>query len=261
VIRYEPSGDGVVVVTIDRPECRNALDLKHIHDLAAAWLRAADDVNARVVVLTGAAGMFCAGADLRDATALTEASLPRADRGEVLSATDRAFLRGVDFPKPIVAAVDGVCFGAGMDILSATDIRFATESAVFGALEPRRGLMAAGGTTALLPRQLCWPAAMEILLMADKFPASRALELGLVNKVVPSDDLAEVALSAAKVIAQCSPAAIRATKASARASLAAPSLNDAFAAESQIFTGLRNGPDATEGVAAFLERREPVWPL
>ena len=123
-----------------------------------------------------------------------------------------AVLRSLKIYKPIIAAVDGPCVAGGMEMLGGIDIRIATERATFGVMEPKRGLFAGGGTTVRLPRQLAYPAAMEFLLTAEAFPASRALELGLLNEIVPGDELADRALEWAARITVNAPLAVQATK-------------------------------------------------
>ena len=121
-------------------------------------------------------------------------------------------LRSLKIYKPIIAAVDGPCVAGGMEMLGGIDIRLATERATFGVMEPKRGLFAGGGTTVRLPRQLAYPAAMEFLLTAEAFPASRALELGLLNEIVAEADLQDRALEWAARITVNAPLAVQATK-------------------------------------------------
>ena len=181
--------DHVVTITIDRPARRNALDLEHFDALAAAWKRFRDDPDAWVAIVTGTDDAFCAGGDLRDYIPLLTAAGPD-DRERFRSGTE-AVLRDLDIYKPIVAAVNGPCVAGGMELLNGTDIRVACPEAVFGMLEPRQGIFASGGTTARLPRQLAWPTAMEFLLTAEPIPATRALELGLLNEIVPRHQLVD----------------------------------------------------------------------
>jgi enoyl-CoA hydratase len=177
-IHYELDGH-VATLTIDRPERRNALDLEHWHGLAQAWRRFRDEAEARVAILTGVGDSFCAGADIKDFLPLLTRSLKEGVT-EVddmrLDCTLEATLRNLPIYKPIIAAVNGPCVAGGMEILGGTDIRIAGEGATFGVMEPKRGILAGGGTTVRLPRQLAWPAAMEILLTADLFDARRGLQ-------------------------------------------------------------------------------------
>src|SRR5581483_11406495 len=184
------------VITIDRPESKNSLDLYHFRDLANAWRRFRDEDDAWVAIVTGVGHNFMSGADLKTYIPQITALQKEIAKGEVKEidgcrlrdGTD-AVLRSLVIYKPIIAAVNGPCVAGGMEMLGGVDIRIATPNARFGVMEPKRGLFAGGGTTARLPRQLPFPAAMEFLLTAEAFPAERALELGLLNEIVPEDEL------------------------------------------------------------------------
>src|SRR6476646_12107757 len=195
-IHLDAAGDHLLVITIDRPERKNAMDLHHFRDLAKAWRDFRDDDDLWVAIITGTDGCFMSGADLRDYVPQITKLSEQIQAGEVeeidgcrLSDGTEAVLRNVKLYKPIIAAIDGPCVAGGMEMLGGIDIRVATPNATFGVMEPARGLFAGGGTTARLPRQLAFPAAMEFLLTADAFPAERALELGLVNEIVDRDEL------------------------------------------------------------------------
>lgn len=265
-IHYEARDDHVLLVTIDRPERRNALDLHHFRDLAKAWRDFRDDDDLWVAVVTGVPGNFMSGADLKDyIPQITELS-KRIGSGEVdeidgckLSDGTEAVLRNVKLYKPIIAAVDGPCVAGGMEMLGGIDIRVATEAATFGVLEPKRGLFAGGGTTARLPRQLAFPAAMEFLLTAEAFPARRALELGLLNEVVADPaDLLPAAFRWAERILANGPLAVRATKESVIRGLSG-TLRDAYKIESELSQVVFASEDAKEGPQAFAEKRAPNW--
>lgn len=264
-IHYETRDDHIVVITIDRPERRNALDLHHFRDLAAAWSRFGDDDDAWTAVVTGVPGAFMAGADLRTYIPQITELITELGKGDVTEIDGcrvddalRAVLRDVELYKPIVAAVGGPCVAGGMEMLGGVDIRIATPDATFGVMEPKRGLFAGGGTTARLPRQLAFPAAMEFLLTAEAFPASRALELGLVNEIVEPERLLERALSWAARINANAPLAVRATKESVLRGLAG-TLDDAYRIESELSQAVFATEDAKEGPAAFVEKRPPRW--
>jgi len=264
-IHYENRDGHVVVITIDRPERRNALDLYHFRDLAAAWRRFGDDDDAWTAVVTGVPGAFMAGADLRTYIPQVTELIGELGRGDVTEIDGcrvddalRAVLRDVDLYKPIVAAVGGPCVAGGMEMLGGVDIRIATPDATFGVLEPKRGLFAGGGTTARLPRQLAFPAAMEFLLTAEPFPASRALELGLVNEIVEPEHLLDRALGWAARINANAPLAVRATKESVLRGLSG-TLADAYRIESELSQAVFATDDAREGPAAFTEKRPPRW--
>lgn len=265
-IRYEQPDDHIVLITIDRPP-RNALDMYHFRDLANAWRTFRDDGEAWVAVVTGAGEAFCVGADLEDyipqvtrlhkeiaAGAVTEIDGCRLSDGPF------AVLRPpeVQIYKPIIAAVNGYCVAGGMEMLCGTDIRLASPEAQFAVMEPKRGLFAGGGTTVRLPRQMPYPLAMEFLLCADLTPAQRALEMGLVNRVVPQAELLDAALATARRIAANAPLAVQATKESVLRGLALD-YEEALDLESRLAAKVFSTEDAKEGPKAFTEKRPPVW--
>jgi enoyl-CoA hydratase len=264
-IHYEQRDDHVVVVTIDRPEARNALDLHHFRDLAGVWKTFRYDDDAWLAIVTGVPGHFMAGADLKSYVPQITALAEEIGRGEVtevdgcrLDDGTRAVLRDVHIYKPIIAAVDGPCVAGGMELLGGVDIRLATPRATFGVMEPKRGLFAGGGTTARLPRQLAFPAAMEFLLTAEAFPAERALELGLVNEIVEPERLMDRAVEWAARICANAPLAVQATKESVLRGLAG-TLDDAYRVERELSKKIFATDDAKEGPRAFAEKRSPVW--
>lgn len=265
-IHFEELDAHVALITIDRPERRNSLDVAHFGELAAAWRRFEADDSCWIAVITGTAGCFCAGADLRDFIPKTRAMAEASARGETefegypISAGTDAVLRSLEITKPIVAAIGGPCVAGGMEMLGGVDIRVASPSATFGVMEPKRGLFAGGGTTARLPRQLNWPAAMEFLLTAEALPAERALRLGLLNEVVEDEEsLLPRALEWAARITANAPLAVRATKESALRCLAASTMEEAYRIEQQISLRVFATEDAREGPRAFVEKRPPVW--
>lgn len=264
-IHYEQLDGHVARITIDRPEARNALDLHHFRDLADAWRRFRDDPDDWVAVVTGVDGSFMSGADLKtyvpQITALqaqiAAGAVEEIDGCKLRDGTD-AVLRSLRIYKPIIAAVDGPCVAGGMEMLGGVDIRLATERATFGVMEPKRGLFAGGGTTVRLPRQITYPAAMELLLTAEAFPAARALELGLLNEIVDGHDLQDRALWWAARITANAPLAVRATKESVLRGLAVDQ-REAYRIESELAGRVFGSEDAKEGPSAFAEKREPRW--
>jgi enoyl-CoA hydratase len=255
----------VLRIRIDRPERRNALDLHHFRDLAAAWRRLRDDDDLWVGIVCGTDGSFMSGADLKDyVPQITELSA-KISSGEVteidgckLSDGTEAVLRNVKLYKPVIAAVDGPCVAGGMEMLGGVDIRLATPRATFGVMEPKRGLFAGGGTTARLPRQIPYPAAMELLLTAEAVPAERAMALGLLNEIVEPDELMAAALAWAERILANGPLAVRATKESVVRGLSG-TLRDAYKIESELSAVVFASEDAKEGPKAFAEKRAPRW--
>ncbi len=264
-IHYELDDEHVARITIDRPEARNALDLYHFRDLAGAWRRFKDDPEAWVAIVTGVPGAFMAGADLKTYIPQVTELQKQIAAGDVkeidgcrLSDGTYAVLRNVQLYKPVIAAVDGPCVAGGMEMLGGVDIRVATPEATFGVMEPKRGLFAGGGTTVRLPRQLAFPAAMEFLLTAERFPAARALELGLLNEIVPADDLAARATDWARRINANAPLAVQATKESVLRGLAVD-MEAAYEIEQELSVKVFSSDDAKEGPKAFAEKRPPSW--
>ncbi|GIW41899.1 MAG: putative enoyl-CoA hydratase [Candidatus Binatia bacterium] len=255
-IHYERE-DHIVTITIDRPEARNSLDMEHFSALADAWRRFRDEDEAWVAIVTGVGDTFCVGADLKTFIPQVTGVLPKPERwkpedGQV------AVLRNIKIYKPIIAAVNGLCVAGGMEMLGGTDIRVASENATFAVMEPKRGLFAGGGTTVRLPRQIPFPYAMEFLLTADRIPARRALQMGLLNEVVPREKLMDAAMDYARRIAANAPLAIRATKQSVLEGLAMD-LESAYENESRLAAMVFATEDAKEGPRAFAEKRPPVW--
>ncbi len=266
-IHYEEHDDGhVALITIDRPERRNALDLYHFSELANCWRRFRDDEAAWVAIITGVDDAFCAGADLKDFIPQVTRFQQQIEAGEVsdfdgvrLEDSVYAVLRNVRLYKPIIAAVNGHCVAGGMEMLGGVDIRLACHEATFGVLEPRQGLFAGGGTTVRLPRQIAFPHAMEILLTADRVPAARAYEMGLLNELVPRERLVERAFEWARRITKNAPLAVQATKESVLRGLAAADLDEAYKVEQELASKVFKTEDAKEGPRAFAEKRTPTW--
>ncbi len=264
-IHYEQLDGHVARITIDRPETKNALDLYHFRDLADAWRRFRDDPEDWVAIITGVGRNFMAGADLKtyipQITKLNReigaGNVDEIDGCRLRDGTD-AVLRSLTIYKPIIAAVNGPAVAGGMEMLGGIDIRVATEHARFGVMEPKRGLFAGGGTTVRLPRQIPFPAAMEFLLTAEAFPARRALDLGLLNEIVPEEELQDRAIEWAGRITANAPLAVQATKESVLRCLA-QNLPEAYQTESEISQRVFGTEDAREGPKAFAEKRPPVW--
>jgi len=264
-IHYQKNDEHIVVITIDRPEARNACDIYHFRDLAKAWRDFNDDGDAWVAIITGVERNFMSGADLKtfipQVTTLRQqiasGGVEEIDGCRLSDAVD-AVLRNSKIYKPIIAAINGPCVAGGMEMLGGVDIRIATEHASFGVMEPRRGLFAGGGTTVRLPRQLNYPAAMEFLLTAEQFPAQRALELGLLNEIVAEGELLNKALDWARRITANSPLAVQATKESVVRGLK-ETMKEAYKIESELSGRVFSSDDAKEGPRAFAEKRPPRW--
>jgi len=253
----------VALVTIDRPERANALDPPTLRELAAAWRRIAADPEIRCAVLTGAGErVFCAGMDLRTTIPASQ----RLARGERVSEEDfeglrsvaTALLAGFDLGTPLVCAVNGHARAGGLDLLLAAEIRYAVPAATFALEEVALGLYPTGNSTVLLPRQIPWVHAAELLLSARPVDAAHAARIGLVNEVVEPAELLPRAFATADAIAANAPLAVRETRRGLR-ELLHLSLEDAYVRQEQLGRPLRRSEDAAEAVRAFAERRRPVW--
>ena len=247
----------IATITIDRPEARNSLDMAHFRDLARAWAAFRDDTGAWVAVITGVGRDFCTGADLKTFIPELTGELPRPDGWNKDDAI-HAVLHRFPVYKPIVAAVNGTCVAGGLEMLTCTVIRVAVPGARFAVMEPKRGLLAGGGSTVRLPRQMPYPLAMELLLTADMVDAQRALAMRLINRVVPADRLMDTAFDHAERIVANAPLAVRATKQSAVEGLALD-LESAYENETRHSDRVFATEDATEGPRAFVEKRPPRW--
>ena len=264
-VHYEPGENHVVWITIDRLASMNSLDMDHFAQLRKSWDRFGEDEEAWVAIVTGVGNAFCTGADLKTyIPQITKLHQEIATRqveevdGYRIDDGVKAVLRGVHLYKPIIAAVNGACVAGGMEMLGGCDIRVATPEAYFGVMEPKRGLFAGGGTTVRLPRQIPYPAAMEFLLCADRVPAEQALAFGLLNAVVPAEQLRAKAEEYAQRITANGPLAVRKTKESVLRGLATD-MKEAYRIESALATEVFSSDDAKEGPAAFVEKRPPRW--
>jgi enoyl-CoA hydratase len=264
-IHYQSADDHIVQITIDRPESRNALDMEHFAQLRRAWERFGEDDDAWVALITGVGADFCVGADLKTyIPQITRLQAKMKDEGvhEIdgyrLDDGVKAVLRNVNLYKPVVAAINGTCVAGGMEMLGGCDLRVAADTATFGVMEPKRGLFAGGGTTVRLPRQVPFPAAMELLLCADRISAHRVYEMGLLNEVCAPHDLTDRALDYARRITANGPFAVRKTKESVLRGLAVD-MKEAYRIESSISSEVFSSEDAVEGPRAFAEKRTPQW--
>jgi methylglutaconyl-CoA hydratase len=252
----EVRDDGAVrVVTLNRPEMRNALSSELRAELRSALRDAGADAGVRVVVVTGAGDAFCAGLDLRELEATVSGSEEeqRADS----AALAELFLTIVESPKPVVAAVNGAAVAGGAGIVTACDVAFAARSARFGYTEARIGFVAAL-VSVLLVRQVGEKHARELLLGAALVSADRALAMGLVNDVVDDGAALERAMAFARTMSRNAPGSLAATKALLR-EVGSRGLRDGFAAALEVNVASRSGAELAEGVRAFLEKREPAW--
>jgi enoyl-CoA hydratase len=253
-LRFELQGS-TAIVTMNRPEAKNALSLHMLVGMADAWVEIDTNDEIRCAILTGAGGTFCAGMDLK-AMAGRDAS---AYQGRMERDPDlhwKALLRHYNLKKPLIAAVEGWAVAGGTEILQATDIRVAGEGAKFGVFEARRGLFPLGGSTVRLRRQIPYTVAMELLLTGREVTADEALRIGLIGRVVPDGGALDAALEVAEVIGRNGPLAVEAIK---RAVLETEGLSEeeGLARELEIGWPVFATEDAKEGPRAFAEKRQP----
>ena len=243
------AGDGVLLVTIDRPEARNAVDRAVAEGIARAMERLDADPALQVGILTGAGGFFSAGMDLKAFVA-----------GEQPYGGDRGFAGIAERPprKPVIAAIEGFAMAGGFEIALACDLVVAARGARLGIPEVKRSLVAAAGALIRLPKRIPYHVAMELALTGDPIAAERGYELGVVNRLAEPGQAVAVARDLAAAVARNGPLALDASK---RILRAAPDWTEAEAWARQLAIA---GPvfasdDAREGARAFAEKRDPVW--
>jgi enoyl-CoA hydratase/carnithine racemase len=246
----------VLIVTMNRPAARNALSGPMMALLREAWDQADTDPAIRVCILTGAGGAFCAGADLKAMTTSHPGDQFGAG-GPDLSVIE-PLLKGRRLTKPLIAAVEGPAVAGGTEILQATDIRVAGESARFGVSEARWGLFPLGGSAVRLPRQIPYTMAADLLLTGRLISAAEAREIGLIGHVVPDGQALDRALELAEKIAANGPRAVRAILATMRETEGMPE-SEAFAVEAKTGMAVFRTDDAKEGPRAFAARRQPEF--
>ena len=242
----------IEILTINRPEARNAIDGAVSRSFAAAFDELAADDDCLVVIVTGAGDRaFSAGMDLK--------AFAAGEAGQILGAAGG--FGGVvqrQFAKPLIAAVNGSALAGGFEIMLSCDLVVAAEGAMFGIPEVKRGLVAAAGGLIRLPKRVPPAIAFELALTGDPIDAQRALQLGLVNRVVPADRLMDEALALASVIVDNAPLAVRVSK---RVMQQAGGLPDAegWSINDAALTEVFGSADAREGPLAFVEKRTPNW--
>src|SRR5687767_9029791 len=243
----------VAIITINRPEKRNALNIKTREEGAALLEELRSDTSVGVVVFTGAGDKaFIAGADIAEFAGRT--SIMQRDVMMM-----RSLFTAIDsFPKPVIAMINGFCLGGGCELALACDIRIASDTASFGQPEINLGIIPGGGGTQRLTRLVGEGKAMELILTGDIINAQSAYNLGLVNMVVAAADLQARTMEIANRIAEKSPVALRLAKAAVK--LASRSnLDEGLRREVDLFALCFSSEDKDEGVAAFLEKRKPVF--
>lgn len=244
-------------VTLNRPDAANALSKELVSGLEAvfkelgALVRKGDDL--RVVVVTGTGKAFSAGADLKERRAMT-----LEQTWGFLDELNRLMTLVADFPRPVVAAINGAAFGGGLELALACDIRVAADTAELGLTEVRLGIIPGAGGTQRLARVASVAAAKELILTGRRVRAQRAYALGLVSDVVPAESLAEAAAKLADEIAAAGPLALAAAKRAIDGGAALP-LAEGLALEATCYEEVLASDDRNEGLAAFAEKRPPVF--
>ena len=245
---------GIALVTIDRPDKLNALTLEMYDDLARSFDRARDDDSVGVVIVTGAGDRaFCVGADLHE-------SIPALASGRFdISHWDGAHQKHTTLFKPVIAAVNGLCLGGGLELMLSTDLRICSAEARFGLPESGIGVVPAGGTLTRLVRQVPYAFAMELMLLGEQIDAGEAARIGLVNRVVPAGQVLEAAHTLAERLLTRSGSALEIIKSSVLQLSDMPA-EAAYHAEALYGQKAFASSDAQEGIAAFAERRPAVFP-
>jgi len=248
------AADGVATITLNRPDVHNAMNEALRRDMLRCFEALAIDETVRVIVVTGAGSKaFSAGADIREFTAPQVPTLFREHRRRLdfRGAMERCW-------QPIIAAIGGYCFGGGLELALACDIRIASADSRLGLTEIDLAIIPGGGGTQRLPRLIGRGKALEMIVTGARIPAAEALALGIVERVVPTDRLHAEAQALARTIADKAPVALRYAKESVVKGLELP-LADGLRLEADLSTLLRTTDDRLEGARAFLEKRKPKW--
>jgi len=247
----------VAILTMNRPAKLNALS----NELLAAIMEMLDsielDAAVRVIVITGAGRAFSAGADIAGFRSHLEAG-PAQAVAHFMRPGHQMTRRVESFPKPIIAAVNGLAFGGGCELVESTHIAIAADTATFSKAEINIGIMPTFGGTQRLPRNIGRKAAIELILTGRTFDAAEAVRLGLVNRVVPATSLLDEALALANLLATKPPLALAAALCAIHRGMDA-AIDDGLAIEEAAFVRIVSTHDAREGVAAFLEKRAPTF--
>jgi len=250
----------IAILTINRPEAMNSLDRETLDQLNMAWIDFRDDPDLWVAIITGAGDKaFCAGADLKGIGEYYSSMTPierkeKAEKGPGVG----GITRNLEIWKPIIAAINGHCLAGGLEIALACDIRIAAETATFGLTEVSLGIMQGAGGTQRLPRLISLAKSLEMILCAERIDAQEALKIGLVNSVVPLEEVFAEAVRTAERICKNAPLAVRAAKEAIYRGLEFP-LAEGLRLEQFLAEPIRQTEDAKEGPRAFSEKREPQF--
>ena len=251
-VDYEKEGR-IAIFTINRPEAFNMINVQLFRELHERMVEFRDDPELWVGIITGArTRAFSAGADIKD---ILPFAREHRDEPEALPPS---IMRGLDVWKPLIAAINGMALGGGLEIALACDIRIASEKARFGTPEVNLGVIPGWGGTQRLPRMLPWCKAAELLLTGRPIGAREAYRIGLVNKVVPQEQVMPTAKEWAEAICQAGPLAVRAAK-EAMVRGSSMTLEDGLRLEGALFNRVLGTEDFNEGVTAYAEKRKPVF--
>jgi methylglutaconyl-CoA hydratase len=247
-------GDGVLTLTMNRPEAANALSKGLVAALTDTFAAAAHEDDLRVVVLTGAGEKaFCAGADLKERRGMT-----LAETWAFLDELNALMTAVSTFPRPVIAALNGAAFGGGLELALACDLRIAAVTAELGLTEVRLGIIPGAGGTQRLARLAGVAAAKELILTGRRVSATRAYSLGIVSEVVPAEGLPAATTRLAREIATAAPLATAAAKQAIDGGIEL-TLEDGLALEAKCYEEVLASEDRNEGLAAFAEKRPPVY--
>jgi enoyl-CoA hydratase len=241
----------LALVTLNRPEARNAISPEVSQTMAGILDEIEGDSALRAVVLTGNGEVFSAGADLKVVASGRANDIARGKGGFAGIVTR-------DFPKPIIAAVNGPALAGGFEIVLSCDLVVAADTARFGIPEAKRGLMAAAGGLIRLPKRVPLAIALELAMTGDPIDAERALQLGLVNRVVPAARVVDEAIALADRIGENSPIAVRNSRQLVKEA-AELSEAEGWTRTLELMMPVFESGDAVEGATAFAEKRAPVW--
>jgi enoyl-CoA hydratase/carnithine racemase len=250
VVESERRGQ-VALVTLNRPEARNAISPEVSQSMAELLDELEGDPSVRAVVLTGRGEVFSAGADLKVVAQGRAGDIARA-KGGFAGVVTR------NFPKPMIAAVNGPALAGGFEIVLSCDLVVAAETSRFGIPEVQRGLVAAAGGLLRLPKRVPLAVALELAITGDPIDARRAFELGLVNRVVPADRVVDEAIVLAERIGENSPIAVRASRQLVREAVDMTE-EEGWRRTNELVIPVFESGDAVEGATAFAEKRKPVW--
>ena len=258
--------DKIAIITINRPEVRNAVDPATVEELARALVELRDDPDLWVGIMTGTGDKaFSAGADLASASAMfsggEKAAASGGEQRMAMPGHGRVYYgvcKGLELWKPVIAAINGFALGGGLEIALTCDLRIAAEHATFGLPEVRWSLIATAGGLLRLPRAIPQAKAMEMILLGQRISAQEALHYGLVNKVVPLDEVMPTAMEWANRICENGPLAVRASKECAIKGLDM-SLENAMRLDEYLLIRLMQTEDIKEGPISFLEKRKPQF--